>query len=100
MKTSERWSARSPALLTLAILSLALWGLMPEARADDPPETYRRYDDLGGFQGTIREDDQGNLRFYDEKGQYEGYADRQDDGSWRKYDEKGAFDGTVREDPD
>jgi len=100
MTICSRRSGRRPAVNAMPVLVLGLAALIPQARADEPPETYRRYDDRGGFQGTVREDDEGNLRFYDEKGQYEGYADRQDDGSWRKYDEQGAFDGTVREDPD
>lgn len=85
---------------TVAVAILGLDGLASVAYAGDPPKTYRRYDQLGRFEGTTREDDEGNLRFYDEKGRYKGYADRQDDGSWRTYDEKGAFDGTIREDPD
>ena len=75
-------------------------GFTSVALAKDPPKTYRRYDDSGRFDGTTREDDEGNLRFYDENGRYRGYADRQKDGSWRTYDEKGAFDGTIREDPE
>jgi hypothetical protein len=86
--------------VALAVVILGLDGLTSIALAKDPPKTYRRYDESGRFDGTTREDGEGNLRFYDEKGQYKGYADRQKDGSWRTYDEKGAFDGTIREDPD
>lgn len=83
-----------------ALMILGLDALSSVALAEDPPKTYRRYDDFGRFEGITREDEEGNLRFYDEKGQYKGYADRQEDGSWRTYDEKGAFDGTFREEPD
>jgi len=62
---------------------LGLDGLTSIALAKDPPQTYRRYDESGRFDGTTREDEEGNLRFYDEKGRYKGYADRQKDGSWR-----------------
>lgn len=83
-----------------AVMILGIDGLTSIALAEDPPKTYRRYDDQGRFEGTTREDEEGNLRFYDKKGQYKGYADRQKDGSWRTYDEKGEFDGTIREEPD
>ena len=89
-----------PIAIALAIMILTLDGLTSVALAKDPPKTYRRYDDLGRFDGTTREDEEGNLRFYDKNGQYKGYADRQRDGSWRTYDDKGEFDGTIREDPD
>ena len=96
-----RWSRRSVSIaLSLAVMIIGLDGFTSVAMAKDPPTTYRRYDDSGRFDGTTREDEEGNLRFYDKNGQYSGYADRQKDGSWRTYDEKGAFDGTIREDPD
>ena len=84
----------------VALTILSLDALTSIALAKDPPKTYRRYDESGRFDGTTREDEEGNLRFYDKNGQYSGYADRQKDGSWRTYDEKGAFDGTIREDQD
>lgn len=89
-----------PIAAFVAVMILGLDSLTSVALAKDPPKTYRRYDQLGRFEGISREDDEGKLRFYDENGRYEGYADRQDDGSWRTYDEKGAFNGTIREDPE
>ena len=89
-----------PIAVALAVMIIGLDGLTSVAFAKDPPKTYRRYDESGRFDGTTREDEEGNLRFYDENGQYKGYADRQKDGSWRTYDEKGEFDGTIREDTD
>jgi hypothetical protein len=89
-----------PLAIALVVTILGLDALTSLALAKDPPKTYRRYDDSGRFDGTTREDEEGNLRFYDEKGQYKGYADRQKDGSWRTYDEKGEFDGTIREESD
>jgi hypothetical protein len=89
-----------PIAAFVAVMILGLDGLTAVALAKDPPKTYRHYDQFGRFDGTTREDDEGNLRFYDENGRYDGYADRQDDGSWRTYDEKGAFDGTIRPDRD
>ncbi len=85
---------------SLALIILGLDGLTSVALAKDPPKTYRRYDESGRFDGTTREDEDGNLSFYNEKGEYEGRAFRKKDGSWRRYDEKGEFDGTIREDPE
>lgn len=89
-----------PIAVALAVMIIGLDGLTSIAFAEDPPKSYRRYDELGRFDGTMREDREGNLRFYNEKGQYEGYAHRKRDGSWRRYDEKGNFKGTTREDPE
>jgi hypothetical protein len=89
-----------PIAVFVAATILGVDGLTSIALAKDPPKTYRRYDEQGRFEGTTREDEEGNLRFYDKKGQYKGYADRQKDGSWRTYDEKGEFDGTIREESD
>jgi hypothetical protein len=89
-----------PIAVTLAITLIGLDGLTSVAAAKDPPKSYRRYDELGRFDGTTREDREGNLRFYNEKGEYEGYARQKRDGSWRSYDEKGRFKGTIREDPE
>ena len=83
---------------TLVILGAD--GFTSVALAEDPPKTWRRYDDAGRFDGTTREDEEGNLRFYNEKGEYEGRAFRKEDGSWRRYNEKGEFDGTIREESD
>lgn len=89
-----------PIAVALAVMIIGLDGLTSIAFAKDPPKSYRRYDELGRFDGTMREDREGNLRYYNEKGQYEGYARRKRDGSWRSYDEKGRFKGTFREDPE
>jgi hypothetical protein len=86
------------ALATLVILGAD--GFTSVVLAEDPPKTYRRYDDAGRFDGTTREDEEGNLRFYNEKGEYEGRAFRKKDGSWRRYDENGEFEGTIREESD
>jgi hypothetical protein len=89
-----------PIAIALAVMIIGFDGLTSVALADDPPKSYRRYDELGRFDDTTREDREGNLRFYNEKGEYEGYAQQKRDGSWRSYDEKGRFKGTIREDPE
>lgn len=89
-----------PVIIALAIMIFGLDVLSTVALAKDPPKFYRRYDDSGRFDGTTREDDEGNLRFYDKNGNFKGFANRQRDGSFRTYDEKGEFDGTIREEWD
>lgn len=86
--------------ITLAVTLIGFDVLTASALAEDPPKSWRRYDESGRFEGTTREDQDGKLRFYNEKGEYEGYAREKPDGSWRRYDEQGRFTGTIREDPD
>jgi hypothetical protein len=82
----------------LTVLAIGIGGGVSVARADDQSTTYRRYDEQGHFEGTVRDTGDHRLRFYDEKGEFSGSAREQPDGTWRVYDARGAFNGTVRED--